>query len=333
MSLKMPTDQAPCRGEGGGHAGAWRTRTRGHRVVATGGPGMTPSEPAHRQPRATQAAVHLHRPERVRRARGVVAADPPVERADHRAVGAQQGHEHELHDSNRPTPRARSARELVVRRRRRHGSARTTSTAEPGSDSEVLPGQVSKTALHTIADDGVAHGLAHDQPHLRRLRRPPDGSRGGRRGSANPIAGPSSSGRGTSPHPSVGGPRTAQALTRDGRADRQTARLLRPLRRREERMARPARVRMRRRKPWTLWRRRLFGWYVRLLIELLLFRWVFRLTPGPADRRSICPSTLLDDSGDQHRMTGQRYALRIRQGQTGDRRRRHHSTARPSACG
>jgi hypothetical protein len=30
-------------------------------------------------------------------------------------------------------------------------------------------------------------------------------------------------------------------------------------------MARPARVRMRRRKPWTLCRRRLFGWYVRLL--------------------------------------------------------------------
>jgi hypothetical protein len=45
----------------------------------------------------------------------------------------------------------------------------------------------------------------------------------------------------------------------------QTARLLRPLRRRADRIERPARVRIRRRKPCTLCRRRLFGWYVRLL--------------------------------------------------------------------
>src|SRR3954467_9350542 len=45
----------------------------------------------------------------------------------------------------------------------------------------------------------------------------------------------------------------------------QTASLLRPLRRRADRMDRPARVRIRRRNPCTLWRRRLFGWYVRLL--------------------------------------------------------------------
>jgi hypothetical protein len=45
----------------------------------------------------------------------------------------------------------------------------------------------------------------------------------------------------------------------------QTATLARPLRRREDRIARPARVRIRRRKPCFLCRRRLFGWYVRLL--------------------------------------------------------------------
>ena len=38
----------------------------------------------------------------------------------------------------------------------------------------------------------------------------------------------------------------------------------RPLRRRPARMARPARVRIRSRKPWVLARRRLFGWKVRL---------------------------------------------------------------------
>jgi hypothetical protein len=39
----------------------------------------------------------------------------------------------------------------------------------------------------------------------------------------------------------------------------------RPLARRAERMARPARVRIRRRNPWVLARRRVFGWKVRLL--------------------------------------------------------------------
>ena len=47
--------------------------------------------------------------------------------------------------------------------------------------------------------------------------------------------------------------------------ENQTASCSRPLRRRAARTARPARVRIRSRKPWTLARRRLFGWNVRLL--------------------------------------------------------------------
>lgn len=45
----------------------------------------------------------------------------------------------------------------------------------------------------------------------------------------------------------------------------QAASRSRPLRRRLPRMERPARVRIRRRNPWVLCRRRLFGWKVRLL--------------------------------------------------------------------
>jgi hypothetical protein len=45
----------------------------------------------------------------------------------------------------------------------------------------------------------------------------------------------------------------------------------RPFWRRAARMARPARVRMRRRKPWVLARRRLFGWNVRLLTRFLRY--------------------------------------------------------------
>jgi hypothetical protein len=52
----------------------------------------------------------------------------------------------------------------------------------------------------------------------------------------------------------------------------QAARRVRPLPRRAERIARPARVRMRSRKPWVFARRRLFGWYVRLLTSGLRLR-------------------------------------------------------------
>ena len=44
----------------------------------------------------------------------------------------------------------------------------------------------------------------------------------------------------------------------------QAVSLARPLPRRADTMARPARVRIRRRNPWTRARRRLFGWNVRL---------------------------------------------------------------------
>ena len=49
--------------------------------------------------------------------------------------------------------------------------------------------------------------------------------------------------------------------------------LERPLWRRAARIARPARVRMRRRKPWVLARRRLLGWNVRLLTRGLPDWW------------------------------------------------------------
>jgi hypothetical protein len=45
----------------------------------------------------------------------------------------------------------------------------------------------------------------------------------------------------------------------------------RPFWRRAAKMARPARVRMRRRKPWVLALRRLFGWNVRLLTRILRY--------------------------------------------------------------
>ena len=59
---------------------------------------------------------------------------------------------------------------------------------------------------------------------------------------------------GAAPQPGAGREHAGQAESRE-----------RPLARRPARMARPARVRIRRRNPWVFARRRLFGWNVRLL--------------------------------------------------------------------
>jgi hypothetical protein len=61
----------------------------------------------------------------------------------------------------------------------------------------------------------------------------------------------------------AGGRGTQRSRLEPGRA--QADRLERPLRRRVDKIARPALVRIRSRKPWVLARRRLFGWKVRLL--------------------------------------------------------------------
>ena len=71
------------------------------------------------------------------------------------------------------------------------------------------------------------------------------------------------------------------ALAQPGRCrqhDAQAESRVRPLVRRAPRIERPARVRMRRRNPWVLARRRLFGWKVRLLTRRLLCFRYFRLS-------------------------------------------------------
>lgn len=66
----------------------------------------------------------------------------------------------------------------------------------------------------------------------------------------------------------------------------QAVRERRPLRRRPETMARPARVRMRNRNPWTLARRRLFGWKVRLPLATAVSPRHLRTTRSRVDPRS-----------------------------------------------
>jgi hypothetical protein len=92
-----------------------------------------------------------------------------------------------------------------------------------------------------------------------------------------------------------------------GPANGQTARRLRPLPRRADRIARPARVRIRRRKPCVLARRRLFGWYVRLLTMCSGYRQAARKTArGSGGSGSAGPRG--QTSSADTRSTAQRYA-------------------------
>src|SRR4051812_24722657 len=112
-------------------------------------------------------------------------------------------------------------------------------------------------ALDPVADHGAPDGLVDHEA---------DPGRAGRPGVVDEHVQDqgSTTGPPARPHGPPEGVAVAQPLVSGEHGTRselaQTARLLRPLRRREEMMARPARVRMRRRNPCTLWRRRLFGW-------------------------------------------------------------------------
>ena len=72
-----------------------------------------------------------------------------------------------------------------------------------------------------------------------------------------------------------------------GRGQPETLRRLRPLRRRAARIARPARVRMRSRKPWVFARRRVFGWYVRFPLAILKILRETKAGDMPAEAGSI----------------------------------------------
>ena len=130
----------------------------------------------------------------------------------------------------------------------------------------ALSHQVTQPALHQVADHGAADGLGHHQTHPGRRASTLMGTGARRHQSMDHQNGPTAAPAATYDLAELGG--GGQAVARGEHARQltpQAARRSRPLRRRAASTARPARVRMRRRKPWVLCRRRLFGWNVRLL--------------------------------------------------------------------
>src|ERR1022692_1049 len=115
-------------------------------------------------------------------------------------------------------------------------------------------------AAHDEADSGRLTAARPHQQVTDHERAPGPAALVDRHGELGPTAHPSG-GRQHRPSP----PHRQAPRGRDGAA--QTLTRARPLRRRAARTARPARVRMRSRKPCVFARRRLFGWNVRLLTE------------------------------------------------------------------
>jgi hypothetical protein len=149
--------------------------------------------------------------------------------------------------------------EFRVRRGRRGWECAHDELAPGRQERQSLTAQVTQTALDSMTDHGVAHGTTDHEPDPgRTLLVVPHEVYDDGVGAGTPTgAGDASEVTAT------GKPmrrRKHGSGSRASRVEDQTARLLRPLRRLEDRMERPARVRMRSRKPCTLWRRRLFGW-------------------------------------------------------------------------
>jgi hypothetical protein len=149
--------------------------------------------------------------------------------------------------------------EFRVRRTGRGREGAHNELATRREAGEALTAQVPEAALDTMADHGVAHGSADHEPDPGRPLRVAE-----HEVHDEVVGAGTPTGAGDAPQVTTSGEsmrrRKHGSGSRASRVEDQTARLLRPLRRREDRIDRPARVRMRSRKPCTLWRRRLFGW-------------------------------------------------------------------------
>lgn len=188
--------------------------------------------------------------------------------------------------------------------------------------------EVPEPASDPVADDGPSYGAGDHEAGPRadglaggatigRADREMHDEQGGRGATGAAAAGAQRRGEvGAAPQPGAGREHAGQAESRE-----------RPLARRPARMARPARVRIRRRNPWVFARRRLFGWNVRLLTRGLPYDGLERrqrclrlgdepVRPAPVGRprrtgRNVW-TAWTRDSGRRDGSTGSRYVCSSR---------------------
>lgn len=247
-------------------------------------PRMTPSEPPGSEPGPFDRSEPLQRCHRVRRTRGGESAGRGKDRGDEPLIQPHEQHQRcrhppteDLHRAGRARDRAcrncrcRSSRTRAVGAPASAGLARTTTSTSPGIDPNSTATRCRNT--RTVRDRTTELPTALDTTNPTRGA---VGPAGGRETCAawttrsSPPLRPAPRPRTTARNCSGRRRRCVAGSTgRSGGCDRtQAVSFSRPLRRREAMIERPARVRIRRRKPWVLARRRLFGWNVRLLTRV-----------------------------------------------------------------
>ena len=234
----------------------------------------------------------------------MVAAHLPVQRADRKSVRAEQRHQKDLHQAPaRCKAAARSASRVAAGAPAAGGKARTTTRHPAGSRftcDRIRWRSWRLTRLRTTADPTAR---LTTKPTSGSLRRVASGSTCTTR-CVRPAVEP----RRTVVEKSSLVRMRWTAVSKTAQAES----FERPLRRRLAKMARPARVRMRRRKPCLRARRRLFGWYVRLLTGASSRRWwthLRRPLPSPGVVRREAPGPCLGNELSTATARSQIYAL------------------------
>ena len=234
---------------------------RRHRA-STGGTG----QPAQGEPAAAQHAVRLQRLLGIGRAGRVVPAGLRRERRDHPPVEPQRCQDNReqgpLHEGTCSAPAS------AIR-----SAAAPRSAASSCDEAPAAAGSARTTTRSPFGHWGTAEAHTARSRRATRWRMtalPTDlltisPTRGGSGQSSLDLTWRTSVGRAVRRPPRTAAVKSALRRIRWAAGSTgQAARRARPLRRRDDRIERPARVRIRSRKPWVLARRRLLGWNVRL---------------------------------------------------------------------
>ena len=292
---------------------------RRYRIKTASVEGVAPQQPPDREPTAAQRAEPLDGLGGIRTATGLIptgrsqprADRDPVERDEPECDPRGQADRSWRHRpaTNRASAASRSRPSNDEDASAVPGIARTTVPLPASSTSNREASSATQPPAHPVSRHAGTDGLAHDEADDRRI--------GGESGQV--VHDEVSAARATTRPDNrrkVGRPAHSVCGRQHGRDDRSATQAdssPRPLRRREDRIARPARVRIRSRKPCVFARRRLFGWKVRLLTVGLHHG--LHIRPSPGDRaRTVCnPETAhRGQAGNRARprRTSQRYGSR-----------------------
>lgn len=242
-------------------------------VHTTRGPRVAPQDPPGGQCCPLHRTMPVDGRVPVVRTRGVVAAHRAEQRTDRPLVQLDQSEQRVLHRATPPRSRARAASRSRASSSGpaspAPGNARTTTRLPAGSCPSRSRTRWRRRRLTRLRTTALPTALLTTKPARDEGAVSPDSC-----GSVAPLVRrwTTRSGRPARRPRRTAAAKSSRRLSRfsgDSTTSRPARcyaeRAARPLERRFARIARPARVRIRRRKPWVLARRRLFGWKVRLL--------------------------------------------------------------------